>query len=1087
MTRKGKEIVISIKIAKQKSKDQILEDYLNTIYYGRGAYGVQTASKAYFNKDVSKLTVSEGALLASVIRGPSFYDPGLGAEQTQNAKDRWTYVMDGMVVAGLPERRRARQGEVPEGGQVHPGARAPAGRTASSPTRSRRELKSKLKLTDADIDRGGYKIVTTVDKKAQDAAIAAVKERMPTGKGTDTLRVGLTSIKPGDGAVVAMYGGSDYRKEQFNTATQATMQAGSTFKIFTLLAALSQKDPISTKTKFDGRTPQYFKEFEDPGAATDFLKRGGVRNFGPFPGEQFGNIDLRTATGHSVNTVYAQLNIKVGPKATRDAAVAAGLPAKGLGTNYANVLGTSPVKVIDMANAYATIAAKGQRVTPYFIKTVEGGPGNLDYKAKPTKKAAFDADVMADVTDAMEEPIKDGTAQYAQNLGRPAAGKTGTTTDNKAAWFDGFTPQLATAVGIYSSGKDGEELSMNDVSGVGELTGATVPLRIWTDFMTAALKGQPVVDFPPRVGVGDDQDLHPAAAPALVVELDHHQLDHHDDDHDDDGSALDDHHRGAAIPDRDDEDHEACAAESHDPRDGHVARERHAEPHHRGAVTQRRDLLPSGSLAVAGGPLGRHASARATSWLATVLPLLVAVSATMALSVLERAHCIQKGWAGSDQFWHACFSDLPAQYQIGNLDQGLAAYVGGEGARADHPVLTGSAMAWLGGLVPDGAFLDQTRWYFALWALFGTVLALAIVGFTAASRPRNAALAVHVALSPVLLLAAMVSSDLFGVALVSAGIWAWSRRHPVAAGVLLGLAVTARTYPLLVLLALVLLGLRTGRLPAVGRTLVAAAGAVAVVLLPFLVGHPVGDPALDPGLVGQRRRSGFGVDAAPAPRCVAADLRDDARGPRGARRRAGRRRGLRPEHRASPDPRRGVPGPGRAGPAVRQGLSRAVLAVARPAGRPVRGALARPPLWAAAEALHFVAVWLYVAGLSTPDRGLPAGWYAAFLVLRVLAVGHLVWRVWRTAAVRPAEPLAEPTLRRAPRARGRDVRRPTLDAAPTPHTGSGAVPGSVPGSVYGSVVGVGTVGDGTDDVDEDIDELEGDFAGASDQFLVRLA
>ena len=330
LTRKGKEIVISIKIAKQKSKDQILEDYLNTIYYGRGAYGVQTASKAYFNKDVSKLTVSEGALLASVIRGPSFYDPGLGAEQTQNAKDRWTYVMDGMVSQGYLSADERAKAKFPKVVKYTPdkGASGPNGFITNA---VKGELKSKLKLTDADIDRGGYKIVTTIDKKAQDAAIAAVKERMPTGKGTDTLRVGLTSIKPGDGAVVAMYGGSDYRKEQFNTATQATMQAGSTFKIFTLLAALSQKDPISTKTKFDGRTPQYFKEFEDSGAATDFLKRGGVRNFGPFPGEPFGNIDLRTATGHSVNTVYAQLNIKVGPKATRDAAVAAGLPSKGLG------------------------------------------------------------------------------------------------------------------------------------------------------------------------------------------------------------------------------------------------------------------------------------------------------------------------------------------------------------------------------------------------------------------------------------------------------------------------------------------------------------------------------------------------------------------------------------------------------------------------------------------------------------------------------------------------------------------------------------------------------------------------------------
>jgi membrane peptidoglycan carboxypeptidase len=310
-----------------------------------------------------------------------------------------------------------------------------------------------------------------------------------------------------------MYGGADYQKEQFNTATQATMQAGSTFKVFTLLAALSQDDPISTKTKFDGRSPQYFKEFEDKAAKTDFLRRGGVRNFGPGSGEQFGNIDLRRATGHSVNTVYAQLNIKVGPKATRDAAVAAGLPSKGLGTNYANVLGTSHVSVMNMANAYATIASQGTRVSPYFIRTVKGGPGDLNYKAKPAKKAAFDKDVTADTVDAMEEVVKDGTAVDAQSLGRPVAGKTGTTTDNKAAWFDGFTPQLATAVGIYSTGKNGEELSMNEVNGVGELTGATVPLHIWTDFMEVALKGQKVVDFPKRAGLGDDDVYTPPPPP----------------------------------------------------------------------------------------------------------------------------------------------------------------------------------------------------------------------------------------------------------------------------------------------------------------------------------------------------------------------------------------------------------------------------------------------------------------------------------------------------------------------------------------------------------------------------------------------
>ncbi|SDP52920.1 Membrane carboxypeptidase (penicillin-binding protein) [Pedococcus dokdonensis] len=517
LSRKGREIIISIKIAKQESKDQILENYLNTIYYGRGAYGIQTASKAYFNKDVSKLTPSEGAFLASVIRAPSLYDPGLGAEQKANAESRWKYVMDGMVTEGwlTPEQRAAAKFPTLQKPRKTTGATGPTGYLVDQ---VKRELKSKLKLTDADIDKGGYKIVSTIDKRTQDAAVAAVKDRMPTGKGTSTLRAGLTSIKPGDGAIVALYGGADYQKNQFNTATQATMQAGSTFKVFALLAGLSQDKPISTHTKFDGRSPQYFKEFEDSAAKTDFLRRGGVANFGGGAGEQFGNIDLREATGHSVNTVYAQLNIKVGPEATKAAAIAAGLPSDAqakarkiepLGTNYANVLGTSHVTVLDMANAYATIAAQGTRATPYIIRTVKGGPGDLDYKVKPVKKAAFDKDVMADTIDAMEQVVKSGTATYAQNLGRPAAGKTGTTTDNKAAWFDGYTPQLATAVGIYSTGKNGEELSMNNVPGVGELTGATVPLRIWTDFMEAALKGQKVVDFPKRVGLGDDQVFTP--------------------------------------------------------------------------------------------------------------------------------------------------------------------------------------------------------------------------------------------------------------------------------------------------------------------------------------------------------------------------------------------------------------------------------------------------------------------------------------------------------------------------------------------------------------------------------------------------
>ncbi|TPG17081.1 glycosyltransferase 87 family protein [Pedococcus bigeumensis] len=480
----------------------------------------------------------------------------------------------------------------------------------------------------------------------------------------------------------------------------------------------------------------------------------------------------------------------------------------------------------------------------------------------------------------------------------------------------------------------------------------------------------------------------------------------------------------------------------------------------------RQDVLPGGALAVAGGPLGRHASIRAMSWVATVVPLLVATAATMALSVAERAHCIQKGWTGSDQFWHACFSDLPALYQLGNLDNGLASYVGGEGARADHPVLTGAVMAWVGGLVPDGSFLDQTRWYFALWALVATALAVAIVYLTAASLPLHSTNAAQFALSPVLLLTAMLSPDIFGVALVSAGIWAWSRRRPALAGALLGLAVTARTYPLLILLALVVLGLRTGRLGAVGRTLAAAAGAVAVVLLPFLVANPgailrsyqvwwdsaagLGSPWMIPQLVGHPLPNGATTLLTAAGLIVAVLM--GAVFALSTRRR----------------------------PTLAE-VALVLVAVALVTGKafPVQASLWLLPLvalcglrwrdhlwWAGAEALHFVAVWIYVGGLSKPDRGLPPGWYAVFLTLRLIAVGYLVWRVWHTAAQRAEAPAPEDE----PETEGTG---PLGPPSLKDHPGQGTEDPSDSGV--------------DDDSDAVVDELAGDFTDAPDHLLVRLA
>ena len=507
LSRKAKEILISIKVDRERSKDEILESYLNTIYFGRGADGIQTASRAYFGKDVSKLSVSEGALLASVIRGPSLYDPRLGKEQTQLAKSRWQYTMDGLLSKGWITQEQYDKATFPTT-KKKSAKRGPSGPTGFIVEEVRKQLHDKIKLSDADIDRGGFKIVTTIDKDQQDAAAKAVESNMPTGEGTKNLHAGLVSIEPGDGAIRAMYGGPDIDPDRqlgsTNIATQAPMQAGSTFKPFTLIAALQEGIPL-WKT-YDASSPKIIPEFKGPGNPT-----GEIENFA---NHQYGTIDLTKATAYSANTVYGPLNVEVGPAKTTEAAKTAGVTTK-LEVNAANVFGTDSVKVVDMANAYATIAAEGKRATPYLISSIKGsGTFNLDYTAEPQTKQVFAKDVMRDTIKAMSAVIgPGGTGAHALELGRPAAGKTGTTTDNYSAWFDGFTPgQLATAVGVFKgNGELKPENQMSNVPGVGELTGGTVPLFIWTDFMEAALAGKPVAEMPPPGNIGGDYTPTPTA------------------------------------------------------------------------------------------------------------------------------------------------------------------------------------------------------------------------------------------------------------------------------------------------------------------------------------------------------------------------------------------------------------------------------------------------------------------------------------------------------------------------------------------------------------------------------------------------
>ena len=527
LDRKGREILLSVKIDGELSKDQILENYLNTIYFGRGADGIQTASKAYFNKNVQDLTPSEGALLASVIRGPSLYDPALGEEQTTLATGRWNYVLDGMVSQGWMTASERKD-------QTFPKTTAPKRNTAKSndigfiTEEVRTELRNRLKLSDADIDRGGFKIVTTIDKKAQRAAAKAVKNHRPTGERTSDLHIGLASVQPNDGAIRAMYGGAKFSQGKygyFNSAVDGKMQAGSTMKPFTMIAALRKGLPLSTT--YSGASPYYNKAFVSTGAGTSEIQRnGGVVNYG---NASYGPVTMRTATQKSINTYYAQLNLAVTPKSTAKSAKDAGVVGWNgdkrapLSETPANVFGTDAVRVIDMANAYATIAAEGRRATPYYIASVKStGEYKLDYKVKKDVRRAFPQDVARDAIQAMSLVDKPGGTGYptVADLGRPVGGKTGTTSNNYAAWFDGFTPgQLATAVGMYKGdGRLVEKNQLVNLGGFAEITGGTIPARIWTDYMIGALDGEPVKSLPPAGNVTyRPQTDRPSNAPAPIT------------------------------------------------------------------------------------------------------------------------------------------------------------------------------------------------------------------------------------------------------------------------------------------------------------------------------------------------------------------------------------------------------------------------------------------------------------------------------------------------------------------------------------------------------------------------------------------
>ena len=483
ITRKVKELVISLKLENALTKDQIFENYLNTIYFGRGSYGVQTAAQQYFNRNANQLSISQSAVIASILRSPGLYDPVLSEANKKRLDGRFQYVIQGMLEKKWITPAEAKAAKMPvvsprtTSGQLS----GPKGYIIDS---VQKEL-SKLGFTQDQLLVGGYVIKTTLDQRAQQSAVDAVNKLTPSPAPTN-LHTALVAIRPGTGEIIAMYGGKDYVVRQLNDATQSIALAGSTFKPFALVAALEAGIPLTSM--WNGDTPQTFDDLGKPYE---------VSNYGD---EGWGQVDLLTATQHSINTVFVPLGIKAGMDKVVDVARLAGIPdsVAMIGTPSV-VLGVASPHVIDVANSYATFAAQGVYSKPFIVAQVIGPNKGVLYEGKPQTQEVFSKDVMADLTYALKGVVNGGTGSAALALGRPAAGKTGTSQSNASAWFSAYTPQLAASVALF---RDSASESLNGIGGLTSVTGGTFPAKIWTAFMKGALKDEPVMSFPAPANIG---------------------------------------------------------------------------------------------------------------------------------------------------------------------------------------------------------------------------------------------------------------------------------------------------------------------------------------------------------------------------------------------------------------------------------------------------------------------------------------------------------------------------------------------------------------------------------------------------------
>lgn len=470
-TGKIKETILALKISRQQSKQEILNNYLNTIYFGRGSYGIEAASISFFNKSAKDLTLSEAALLAGIIPAPSAWDPQANKDI---AEKRWNRVLNLMVEDGWITKAERDKQKFPQTVKFQPKNEYYTGSTGYLLQQAKVEVAKKTGYSVDDIERLGLHIYTTIDPDKQQALVDAVNN-IPAGA-SPNLRVGAISVNPHTGAILAEYAGKDYKKIQSNAVTQDRAKAGSTFKAFTLLGGIINGYKLTDV--FDGNNPVVINNKE-------------IYNFGH---RSYGQITLIKALQYSVNTSFIRLNEKIGMKVSRDVAVAAGFPEDTAELNIDSPIGAIGVSyphTIDLAQGFATFANLGVRVENHLVDKVLDSEGKVIYQADTKGTRQFkESDIRI-----LNTALKAAARTYSANaLGREIAGKTGTT--DESAQFVGFTNQILTAVSVYQVGPKGEEEKLTPFGGYSLIDGGSIPTRIWLDYMRKAVQGTKAEPIP---------------------------------------------------------------------------------------------------------------------------------------------------------------------------------------------------------------------------------------------------------------------------------------------------------------------------------------------------------------------------------------------------------------------------------------------------------------------------------------------------------------------------------------------------------------------------------------------------------------